>query len=228
MPEAVIFDIDGTLVDSVQFHAEAWVAAFQQFGYTVSVDQMQQQIGKGGEFIIDEVLSPEAAERDGEKIHQYRRQYFHEHFLPKIQPFPQVRALFQQLRADGLQIVLASSAQPESAEHYIDLVNVKDLIQGVTTTGDVENAKPSPDVFQAALEKLSGVSASRVVVVGDSPYDAEAARKISLSTIGLLSGGFSPEQLQSAGCIAIYEDPADLLAHYAESPLKPRNPSTAP
>ncbi len=127
--------------------------------------------------------------------------------------------MFEQLHTDGLAIVLASSAQPESAQHYIDLLGVADLIQGCTTTGDVEKAKPYPDVFEAALEKLSGISAQDAIVIGDSPYDAEAAGKISLTTIGLLSGGFSETELRAAGCIAIYQDPADLLTHYSDSPL---------
>lgn len=219
MPKAAIFDIDGTLVDSVPFHAEAWVIAFAKFGYSVTFEQMQKQIGKGGEFLMETVLTKAEMEQVGKEIHGYRKEYFQSNFLPKVQPFPQVKALFEQLHTDGLAIVLASSAQPESAQHYIDLLGVADLIQGCTTTGDVEKAKPYPDVFEAALEKLPGISAQDAIVIGDSPYDAEAAGKISLITIGLLSGGFSETELRAAGCIAIYQDPADLLTHYSDSPL---------
>lgn len=219
MPDAVIFDIDGTLIDSVDAHAEAWVTAFRQFGYTVEFEQMKQKIGKGGEFVIEDVLSPEEVETEGEKIHNFRSQYYHDNFLKKVKPFPNVPELFQRVRDDGLPIVLATSAQPESAEYYIDLLGVEDFIQGSTTTGDVEKAKPNPDVFEAALAKLEGISADQVIVVGDSPYDAEAAAKASLKTVGVLSGGFSEEQLKSAGCIAVYKDVADLLSQYTDSPL---------
>lgn len=222
MPDAVIFDIDGTLIDSVDAHAEAWVTAFEQFGYSVEFEQMKQKIGKGGEFVIEDVLSPEKVETEGEKIHSFRSQYYHDNFLKKVKPFPKVKELFQRVRDDGLPIVLATSAQPESAEYYIELLGVEDMIQGSTTTGDVDRAKPNPDIFEAALAKLEGVSASQVIVVGDSPYDAKAATKASLRTVGVLSGGFSENQLKSAGCTAVYRDLADLLSRYAGSPLCPK------
>lgn len=222
MPQAVIFDIDGTLVDSVQYHAEAWVKAFAAHGYEAEFDAMRQQIGKGGEFILPEFLSDDEIEKDGEAISDYRKQYFQANLLPKVQSFPQVKALFERLRADQVQIVLASSAQPETAEHYEKLLGVEDLIAGLICKGDVEQAKPHPDIFKAALSKLNGIPAEAVVVVGDSPYDAEAASKISLPTVGVLSGGFSEDVLREAGCIAIFQDPADLLAHYEQSPLYPQ------
>lgn len=222
MPDAIIFDIDGTLIDSVDAHTKSWVTTFNHFGHTVEFEQIRQQIGKGGEFIIEDVLSPEDVEAKGKEIRNWRSQYYYDHFLKEVQPFPKVKELFQRVHDDGLLIVLATSAQPESAEHYIELLGVSNLIEGATTTGDVEKAKPQPDVFEAALAKLEGISAEQVIVVGDSPYDAEAAAKASLRTVGVLTGGFSEERLKSAGCIAIYKDPADLLARYTESPLYPR------
>ncbi len=222
MPDAIIFDIDGTLIDSVDAHAEAWVVAFKQFGYTVGFEEMKQKIGKGGEFVIEDVFSPEEVEAKGEQIHSFRSQYYHDNFLKQVQPLPKVRELFERIREDGLRILLATSAQPESAEHYIELLGVKDLIEGCTTTGDVKKAKPNPDIFETVLAKLDGITADQVIVVGDSPYDAEAAAKAFLQTVGVLTGGFSEEQLKSAGCIAIYKDPADLLAYYTDSPLSPK------
>lgn len=219
MPQAIIFDIDGTLVDSVDFHAQAWVKAFEHFGYQAEYEQMRQQIGKGGDYILPVFLSQSEIEQDGSQISQYRKQFYQEHLLPKVQPFPQVRALFEQVRADGKRIVLASSGQPETVEHYKSLLQVEDLIDGATSTGDVEHAKPNPDIFLSAMEHFPNLDPSDILVVGDSPYDAEAAGKIPLQTIGVLCGGFSEATLREAGCTKIYQDPADLLAHYSRSPL---------
>jgi HAD superfamily hydrolase (TIGR01509 family) len=221
MPQAVIFDIDGTLVDSVKYHAEAWVKAMEAHGYQADFDKMSQQIGKGGEFIMPEFISEAEVEKDGEAISDYRKQYYQENLLPKVKPFPQVKPLFERLRADQVKIVLASSARPDTVEYYKGLLEVGDLIEGVTSTGDVEKAKPNPDIFEAAMSKLNGISVENTIVVGDSPYDAQAACKISLRTIGVLCGGFAESVLREAGCFSIYRDPADLLANYEQSPLKP-------
>ncbi|ERT07430.1 HAD hydrolase, IA, variant 1 family protein [Lyngbya aestuarii BL J] len=219
MPEAIIFDLDGTLVDSVHFHAEAWVKAFEQYGYHADFDKVRQQIGKGGEYILPEFISQEEIDKDGSKISDYRKQYYQKNLLGQVKPFPKVRELLERVKADGNQIVLASSARPKTVEHYQELLGIKDLINGVTSRGDVEQAKPHPDIFIAALNHFENVSKESVIVVGDSPYDAQAAEKISLSTVGVLCGGFSEDVLKEAGCIAIYKDPADLLDHYEESPL---------
>lgn len=147
MPEAIIFDVDGTLVDSVDFHAQAWLKAFEQYGYNLDFDALRAQIGKGGEYILPEFLSPQQVETDGAKISDYRKEYFQGNFLPQVQPFPKVRELFERLKADDIQIVLASSARPGTVEHYQKLLEVEDLITGATSTGDVEQAKPDPDYF---------------------------------------------------------------------------------
>jgi HAD superfamily hydrolase (TIGR01509 family) len=224
MPQAVIFDIDGTLVDSVKYHAEAWVKAFAAYGYKANFEAMCQQIGKGGEFIMPEFLSPTELASDGQAISDYRKQYYQENLLPQVQPFPKVRSLFERLRKDQVQIVLASSARPETVERYKQLLEVSDLIVGVTSKGDVDEGKPSPEIFKAALKKLGTVSAEDAIVVGDSPYDAMAASQLRLPTIGVLCGGFSESSLREAGCIDIFQDPADLLARYEQSPLAP-NPN---
>lgn len=223
MPQAVIFDIDGTLVDSVKYHAEAWVKAFEAHGYQADLEAMCQQIGKGGEFILPDFLSEAEIEKDGEAISDYRKQYYQEHLLPKVQAFPKVRDLFERLQNDRIPIVLASSARPETAAHYQELLGIKDLIRGVTSKGDVEEGKPSPDIFEAALKLLPGIPAAEVVVVGDSPYDAQAAAKLGLTTVGVLCGGFAEAVLREAGYTEIYQDPADLLACYERSLLSPES-----
>ena len=216
MIKAIIFDLDGTLVDSVKYHAEAWVKAFKEYGYDFSHETLSQQIGKGSEFIVGELLSSEEAEKLHSDIAQYRKKYYQDNLLEKVQPFPKVKELFEAIKADGIKIVLASSARQETIEHYKQLLGIKDLIEGATSTDEVEKSKPEPDIFRTALDKLDGVSVDEAIVVGDSPYDAIAAKKIDLTTIGLLGGGFSEDTLKEAGCVAIYKDPADLLDNYPQ------------
>ena len=216
MIKAIIFDLDGTLVDSVDYHTEAWVKAFKEYGYDFPFDKLREQIGKGSEFIIGELLSTEEAEKLESDIAGYRKKYYQENLLEKVQPFPKVRELFETIKADGLTIVLASSARRETIEHYKKLLNIEDLIDGATSTDDVEQSKPEPDIFEAALKKLGDVSKEEVIVVGDSPYDALAAGKVPLRTIGVLCGGFERDTLNKVGCVAIYQDPADLLDNYPE------------
>ena len=216
MIKAIIFDLDGTLVDSVKYHAEAWVKAFKEYGYDFSHETLSQQIGKGSEFIVGELLSSEEAEKLHSDIAQYRKKYYQDNLLEKVQPFPKVKELFEAIKADGIRIVLASSAREETIEHYKQLLEIEDLIEGATSTDEVEQSKPEPDIFRTALDKLDGVSADEAIVVGDSPYDAIAAKKIDLTTIGLLGGGFSEDTLKEAGCVAIYKDPADLLDNYPQ------------
>ncbi|MEB3359205.1 MAG: HAD family hydrolase [Synechococcales bacterium] len=217
MPKAVIFDIDGTLVDSVALHAHAWVEAFKRHGYEVDFDDVKQHIGKGGEHIVAAFVPEAERERVTEDISGDRKSYYQKHLLPQVQPFPQVRSLFERLKADGIRVVLASSGRRESVDHNIKLLEVADLIDGSTSTDDAEQSKPEPDIFEAALHKLAGISPDEALVVGDSPYDAEAAGKIPIRTIGVLCGGFSESVLKEAGCIAIYRDPADLLNQYPKS-----------
>jgi HAD superfamily hydrolase (TIGR01509 family) len=216
MIKAIIFDLDGTLVDSVKYHAEAWVKAFKEYGYDFSHETLSQQIGKGSEFIVGELLSSEEAEKLHSDIAQYRKQYYQDNLLEKVQPFPKVKDLFEAIKADGIKIVLASSARKETIGHYKQLLEIEDLIEGATSTDEVEKSKPEPDIFRTALDKLDGISADEAIVVGDSPYDAIAAKKIDLTTIGLLGGGFSEDTLKDAGCVAIYKDPADLLNNYPQ------------
>ncbi len=216
MIKAIIFDLDGTLVDSVDYHAQAWVKAFQEYGYDFSFDRLRQQIGKGSEYIIGDLLSPDEAEKYESDIAQYRKQYYQENLLQKVQPFSQVKELFQAIKADGIRIVLASAARKETIAHYKKLLDIENLIDSATSTDDVDKSKPEPDIFQTALEKLKDIQPEEIIVVGDSPYDAIAAAKAGLRTIGVLSGGFERETLTQAGCIAIYQDPADLLKNYPQ------------
>ena len=215
----MIFDVDGTLVDTVDLHASAWVEALRHFGFEVAFDDMRAQIGKGGDQILHGLLPPEALERRKEEIEAFRADLFKREYLPKARAFPGVRRLFEHIRAAGQRAVLASSGKEDEVEGYKKLADIADLVEAATSSDEEERSKPFPDIFQAALHKLSPLSAHETMVVGDTPYDAEAARNAGLRMVGVLSGGFSEEALREAGCVAIYRDPEDLLRNYDSSPL---------
>jgi HAD superfamily hydrolase (TIGR01509 family) len=216
---AVIFDIDGTLLDSVDLHARAWVEAFAHFGVTTDFADVRRQIGKGGDELMPVFLSEERIARDGETIEAYRSDLFKRRYLSEVRPFPGVRPLFEHIRAAGLTIALASSGKRSEVEHYTEILEIGDLVDVATSSDDADRSKPHPDIFEAALEKLDGAPRDAIIVIGDTPYDAEAAAKAGLRTVGLLCGGFPEADLRSAGCVAIYRDPEDLLNRFAQSPL---------
>ncbi len=219
MAQAVIFDVDGTLVDSVDLHAQAWQDAFADFRHDIAFPAIREQIGKGGDQLLPVFLTAEEIDAVGERLEKHRSEILHSRYLDRIRAFPQVRALFQHLLAGGKQVALASSAKEDELEHYKQVAQIADLIHVQTSSDDAERSKPHPDIFQAAMNRLPGVSPGDMLVVGDTPYDAQAATKAGLRTIGLLCGGFPEASLRQAGCIAIYRDPADLLANYELSPI---------
>ncbi len=221
MLKAVIFDVDGTLVDSVDLHAQAWVDAFKEFGHDFKFDAVRSQIGKGGDQLMPVFLSREELDEKGDTLSERRGEILKETYLSKVKPFADVRALFERIRADGVRIVLASSAKADELETYKKIANIEGLTDAETSSDDAEESKPEPDIFEAAMARLGDVEPDEVVVIGDTPYDAEAAAKAGLRTIGVLCGGFSENSLRKAGCIAIYQGPTDLLAHYDSSPLAP-------
>ena len=216
MIKAVIFDVDGTLVDSVDLHARSWQDAFAEFGHEIEFKAIRDQIGKGGDQLLPVFLSEDEREAKGKALESRRSEILKDQYLQQIEPFPHVRDLFERLKQDGIQPVLASSAKQDELQFYKKLVQIEDLIEAETSSDDAEKSKPHPDIFVAAMERLPGVDASEVLVIGDTPYDAQAAGGAGLRTIGVLSGGFTEESLREGGCIAIYQDPADLLAHYQE------------
>lgn len=217
--QAVLFDIDGTLVDSVDLHAEAWQLAFKRFGKTVSFPEIRRQIGKGSDQLLPVFWSAEELEKLGKELEEYRSELFKTEYLPHVKAFPKVRELFERIRQDRKRIALASSAKGDELNTYKKVVGIEDLITAETSSDDAAKSKPHPDIFVAALEELGSTAPDSVLVVGDTPFDAEAAAKANLRTIGLLCGGWNETDLRQAGCIAIYRDVADLLAHYEKSPI---------
>ena len=227
MVKAVIFDVDGTLVNSVDLHARAWQEALAHFGKRVEYERVRYQIGKGGDQLMPVFLSEGELDEFGEELEKYRGEIFKRDYLPRVEGFPAVRELFERVRAEGLRIALASSAKADELKTYKKIADIEDLVEEETSADDAEKSKPHPDIFEAALERLDGVSPSEAFVVGDTPYDAEAAGKAGLKTIGLLGGGFPEADLRAAGCVRIYRDAAHLLAEYDSSPLASRGREAA-
>jgi HAD superfamily hydrolase (TIGR01509 family) len=212
MIQAVIFDIDGTLVDSVDLHAECWLETFCRFGIEAPFAQIRAQIGKGGDQLLPVFTSEDDIKERGAEIEEYRSALFRRSYLPKVRPFPKVRELFTRLRQEGVKTALASSAKKDEIDSYKRIAGIDDLIDAELSGDEVAHSKPQPDIFQAALERLHPFAAESVLVVGDSPYDAESAGKAGLKTVGVLCGGFAERELLLAGCVALYRDPAELLA----------------
>jgi HAD superfamily hydrolase (TIGR01549 family) len=222
MPRAIIFDIDGTLLDSVDLHAQAWREAFQHFGYDIPFDEIRGQIGKGGDQLLPVFLSPDELKAKGHSLEQFRGRLFKEKYLPKVKPFLCVRELFQVVKAHGQKTALASSAKGDELKTFERIANIEDLVEVETSSADAERSKPHPDIFEAALARLGDdVRPQDAIVVGDSPHDAEGAKRAGLRTVGVLCGGFPESALREAGCVAIFGGPEDLLRRYEESPLAP-------
>ena len=219
MLQAVIFDVDGTIVDSVDLHAEAWRVAFKQFGKTFPFHEIRRQIGKGSDQLLPVFLSKQELDQFSKDLDEYRSEVFKRDYLPRVRAFAKVRELFQRIKKDGKQIVLASSAKADELDVYKKIARIDDLIESETSSDDADRSKPYPDIFQAALARLKDVAPENAVVIGDTPYDAQAASKANLKTIGLLCGGWNEEELRRAGCVAIYRDPEDLLLQYGTGHL---------
>ncbi|MCA1615227.1 MAG: HAD family hydrolase, partial [Acidobacteria bacterium] len=157
--------------------------------------------------------------RFGEEMEEYRGRLYKRAYLPQVRAFPAVRELFERVRREGLRVALASSAKEEELKVYKKIANITDLVEEETSADDAAKSKPHPDIFEAALQSLGDVRAAEAIVVGDTPYDAEAAGKAGLRTLGVLCGGFPADELRAAGCSDIYRDPADILARYDQTPL---------
>jgi HAD superfamily hydrolase (TIGR01509 family) len=226
MLKAVIFDIDGTLIDSVDAHARAWQDAFRDFGHDVTFDGIRQQIGKGGDQLMPVFLTQAEIDARGKDLENHRSRIFKKRYLPTIRGFPDVRALFLRLRDDGVRIALASSAKKDELRAYKKIAGIEDLVDVETSSDDAEKSKPHPDIFEATLARLGGAEPKEVIVVGDTPYDMEAARKAHLPSVGVLCGGFPEASLRQMGCIGVYRDPTDLLSNYDTSPFCRRPPAS--
>lgn len=216
MIEAVLCDIDGTLVQSNWLHAAAWKDAFAEMGIVVDLEQVRRQIGKGGDELIPVFVPWWRRSSVEEPLKAYRKLVFEQDYLKQVEPLPKVREFLLRLKEAGIRLSLASSADKDQLDIYKKIANMGDLIEESSSADDADHSKPHPDIFEATLKKL-GLPASKVLALGDTPYDAEAAGKAGISTIGVTTGGWSKEELLEAGCIEVYTDVADLLERFEES-----------
>jgi HAD superfamily hydrolase (TIGR01509 family) len=213
MIEAAIFDIDGTLIDSVEGHAQAWEAAFKEFGFEVELAAVRRQIGKGADQLLPALLKPDQVARAGEAIESRQGELFKARHLASVQPFPGVRELFERLRDDGVKRVLGSSGKPEDVEQAEAIADITGLVDAMATSQDVDRSKPSPDIVQVALGAIAA-AAARCVFIGDTPWDAEAASRAGVMALGLSNPVFSDIELVAAGCRWVFKSIPDLIRRY--------------
>ena len=218
MPKAAIFDLDGTLLDSVDLHALAWHEAFVEFGHDVGFEQARSQIGKGGDKLVPVFLSEEAQRDHGEAMESWRTERFKSAYLPLVRPFSAMPDLLRRVRDAGVRIAIGSSAKKDELEKYLDIAGIADLVDAAASSEDAEESKPASDIFEVVLKKLK-ISGADAVAIGDTPYDASAARKAGIATIGVLCGGFTEASLREAGCADVYPGPAALFARFEDSLL---------
>jgi HAD superfamily hydrolase (TIGR01509 family) len=214
----VILDVDGTLVDSNDAHAHAWVAAFAERSLAVTFEAVRRLIGMGGDKLIPAATGHEEHEAPVAGLGERRTAIFRDRWLPTVRALPASRALVEALQGRGLGLVIGSSAKTEELGPLLDIAGVADLVPQRTTSDDADRSKPEPDIVSEALAKLE-LPAAEVVMIGDTPYDIIAAERAGVATIALRSGGWDDAALAAA--IAIYDDPADLLAQLDRSPLGP-------
>ena len=214
----VLFDVDGTLVDSNDAHARAWVDALAEFGRSVLFGRVRPLIGMGGDKLLPIVAGISATEGDGKRIAERREQIFAERYLPEVTAFPGTRELLARLRQEGFRLGVASSSKEDMLRRLLAVAGAEDLLEATTSSDDAESSKPDPDIVEAALRRLKEPR-ERTVLVGDTPYDVEAARRARIGAIALRCGGWKDADLR--GALAVYDGPADLLARFADSPLAP-------
>ncbi|HEX8445680.1 MAG TPA: HAD family hydrolase [Sphingomonas sp.] len=215
--KAILFDIDGTLVDSNDQHVLAWEEAFRSIGRSFDRQVIHDQIGKGTDMLVPTLL-PELDAAAQTQLGEVHGTVFKQRYLDEVRPFPGAHDLLAAVHAAGQQVVLASSASQAELEHYVALLGAEAMVGATTSSDDVERTKPAPDIFATALKK-TGLAPDQALVVGDTPYDIEAAGKCGVAAVAVRSGKFDDATLRRAGAIAVYDDAAALLADYAQSPL---------
>lgn len=214
--KAVILDVDGTLIDSNEAHVMAWQDALTEFGLHAEDAEIRRRIGMGGDQLLPSLLRLSADSDIGRKVSARRGQIFRSTYLPTLRAFPQVRELLQELRDAGFRLVVATSAEERDLRLLLARGGVDDLLPDVVTADDAENSKPEADLIHAALGK-AGARPGEAVMIGDTPYDLEAARRAGVRSIAFTCGGWGPEGLE--GAVEIYADAADLRRHLADSVL---------
>jgi HAD superfamily hydrolase (TIGR01509 family) len=216
MPPVAILDVDGTLVETNYHHAIAWYRAFTQNGVELPVWRIHRAIGMGGDQLVAALAGDEVEEEKGDEIRTAEKVLYMA-MIHEVRPLPDARRLMETLKERGHKVVLASSAKQEEIEHYIELLNASEVADAWTSSADVEKTKPNPDLVQTALDKVGGGDA---VMIGDSVWDVEAAKRAGIPTIAVRTGGFGHDELVEAGAANVFESIDELLNCLEETPLK--------
>jgi HAD superfamily hydrolase (TIGR01549 family) len=217
MPEIAILDVDGTLVDANYHHAIAWFRAFRRHDVTVPVWRIHRHIGMGGDQLVAALTSDETEERLGDAIREAESELYRE-LIGEVQTMEGSRELIEDLRQAGNVVVLASSAKDWEVEHYIELLDAAEIVDGWTTSADVEQTKPKPDLVRAALDKAD--SDGEATLIGDTVWDVEAAKRAGVETLAVLTGGFSEQELREAGARDVFTSVEELRRSLVETPLR--------
>lgn len=216
--KVAILDIDGTLVDTNYQHALAWYRAFRAHDIPLPIWRIHRHLGMGGDQLV-EAMTDEKTERDrGDEIRATEKERYFE-LIDEVSTMEGARKLIEVLGDRGHRTILASSAKEDEVDHYLDLLDARELADGWTTSADVEATKPAPDLVNAALQK-AGIGAQDAVMIGDTPWDIKAAAKAEVGTIAVLTGGFGPEELENSGAIAVYESVTELCERLDDTPLR--------
>jgi phosphoglycolate phosphatase-like HAD superfamily hydrolase len=218
VPSIAILDIDGTLVDTNYHHALAWYRAFRQHGIVLPLWRIHRHIGMGGDQLVPALAGEGVEEELGDDIRATEKPLYLS-LIEEVEPFDGARELIVELNERGHTVVLASSAKENEVDHYLDVLDARELAQDWTTSADVEATKPAPDLVRAALAKAGGDGRGPGVMLGDSTWDCEAAARAGVETVALLTGGYSEEELREAGAVAVFESIAELRARLEETPL---------
>jgi HAD superfamily hydrolase (TIGR01509 family) len=214
--EGVLLDVDGTLIDSNDAHARSWSEALREFGRDVPAHEVRPLIGMGGDKLLPRLLGVDADSDTGRAFAKRRAEIFRERYVPHLRLTRGARDLVKRLRAEGLKLIIATSAADSELDVMLKQVGLDDLIEKRTSSGDADRSKPDPDIVQAALEKAS-LSPKTAIMLGDTPYDVEAAARARVPAVALLCGGWDADAL--SGAIAIYENPTDVVQHFTSSPF---------
>jgi HAD superfamily hydrolase (TIGR01549 family) len=215
MPPAAILDVDGTLVDTNYHHAIAWYRAFRQHEIVLPIWRIHRHIGMGGDQLVAALCDDRTEDEKGDDVRAAEKVLYSE-LIDEVEPLRGSRELIEDLKERGHAVVLASSAKEDEVDHYLDLLDARELADGWTTSADVEATKPEPDLVKAAVEKAGGGDA---VMVGDTTWDCEAAERAGVPTVAVLTGGFSEAELRDAGAVAVYQSIEDLRKSLDETPL---------
>jgi HAD superfamily hydrolase (TIGR01509 family) len=224
-PSAALLDVDGTLVDSTYHHAIAWSRALREHDIVVPLWRLHRHVGMGGDQFVAAVAGDAVEREKGDELREAHSRHFKwKGMIDKVLPFPGARELVAELKDRGHAVTLASSAEADECEHYLDLIGIRELVDGWTTSADVRATKPEPDIVRAALEEAGGGPA---VLVGDATWDCESAERAGVETIGLLTGGFSEQELRDVGAAIVFESLEELRARLDETPLATREQAAA-